>query len=553
MAFYSKLPTVRGTRILTFARVPPNAPDSAVYCNCSVISIDSCKPYAALSYVWGDATTKQYDLICNGVAMKITYNLWAALKAIRTSDPSEDTDEKNVQVAMMGDIYARSMFALVWVGAATKLTGEFFKAAEVVTAGYEITVQEFPEIHQRSLLMNSRQAEGLLTSHLLDCGDDIARRPWFERVWTFQEIRLAPRAVLKCDNYKLNFADFLQTVNYINKYSVGQDLCGARLVNVSMFAPEKSFQSLFRLLAITQTRKATDLRDKLFSLLSMLPHDLYGFMKPNYYLTKHQVFTYASRVCLEIDGEINILAGAVAHYLPIENTSKPIREKDTTLPSWVVDWGTYNSTVYSLQNLSRPPHLIRKVQNRQQRGESIDLYSSSVNVTGTIGGRLFMDSDHKVIYLVEFPRCVLDLFSVNSGRGIPLSDQEFLRFWSGLHTHDSRQCACTKQPSYVAYQWRGIASTVQTGDFYWTTELLVQPEELTEPQSYSLSRAHEPKVAEERDETIKFRYALRAVPGNTPCFQLVGKAHDLRPVGVDGHVRGDLGPFAKFQANFTLT
>ncbi|KAJ8519528.1 hypothetical protein ONZ45_g3519 [Pleurotus djamor] len=300
MALYSKLPTVRSTRILTFARVPPNAPDSAVYCNCSVISIDNCKPYAALSYVWGDATTKQYDLICNGTAMKITYNLWAALKAICTSDPSvrlwldaicinqEDTDEKNVQVAMMGDIYARSMFALVWVGAATKLTREFFNAAEVVKAGHEATVQDFPEIHQRSLSMNSRQAEGLLTSHLLDCGDDIARRPWFERVWTFQEIRLAPRAVLKCDNYKLNFADFLQTVNYINKYSVGQDLCGARLVNI---------------------RKATDLRDKLFSLLSMLPHDLYGFMKPNYYLTKQQVFTYASRVCLEIDGDTNILAG----------------------------------------------------------------------------------------------------------------------------------------------------------------------------------------------------------------------------------------------------
>ncbi|KAF9499658.1 hypothetical protein BDN71DRAFT_1441822 [Pleurotus eryngii] len=91
--YYTKLPTTRSTRVLSFKPLqdivdPSHAASGheTVHCDWSVISVDKPEPYYALSYVWGNI--RVYDLICNGPMMKITYNLWAALKAVWSRYPS---------------------------------------------------------------------------------------------------------------------------------------------------------------------------------------------------------------------------------------------------------------------------------------------------------------------------------------------------------------------------------------------------------------------------------------------------------------------------------
>jgi len=89
--------------------------------------------YQALSYVWGDITGTR-PIFCDedGKFILVTTNCEAALRHLRRSrqsrflwidamciNQSEEPDvvlEKNQQLKMMGDIYARADNVLVWLG-----------------------------------------------------------------------------------------------------------------------------------------------------------------------------------------------------------------------------------------------------------------------------------------------------------------------------------------------------------------------------------------------------------------------------------------------------
>ncbi|KAK0729527.1 heterokaryon incompatibility, partial [Lasiosphaeris hirsuta] len=155
----------------------------AVHCEWSVITVTDPERYDALSYVWGDMNVREHDLVCNGVVIKITRNLWTALRAVWAKSPGrrlwvdaicinqDDIPERNQQVNMMGDIYRRAERVIVWLGEATELTNGLCRVMEVVEAG------------------------GKLSRAALD-GPEIARRTWSRRAWTLQEIMLASHAVV---------------------------------------------------------------------------------------------------------------------------------------------------------------------------------------------------------------------------------------------------------------------------------------------------------------------------------------------------------------------
>lgn len=139
MSVYENLPSSRSTRVLSF--LGSNIDETVVHCEWSVISVDDPEPYFALSYVWGGPNIREHDLICNGRLMKITYNLWVALKAVWSKFPTrklwvdaicinqDDISERNQQVAMMGDIYSRAECVAICVGEATPHSDAFLRSS----------------------------------------------------------------------------------------------------------------------------------------------------------------------------------------------------------------------------------------------------------------------------------------------------------------------------------------------------------------------------------------------------------------------------------------
>ena len=91
--FYSPLLGQRDIRLL---EVLPGDDSDIVVTSLVTVSLDSKPTYAALSYVWGDATqTSMID--CNGKSISITTSLAEALKAFRSFSAGPDAPLKEVQ------------------------------------------------------------------------------------------------------------------------------------------------------------------------------------------------------------------------------------------------------------------------------------------------------------------------------------------------------------------------------------------------------------------------------------------------------------------------
>ncbi|KAF4593012.1 hypothetical protein EYR38_008719 [Pleurotus pulmonarius] len=552
MSVYENLPSSRSTRVLSFLGSnidetlgdPLYEPESAVHCEWSVISVDDPEPYFALSYVWGDPNIREHDLICNGRPMKITYNLWVALQAVWSKFPTrrlwvdaicinqDDITERNQQVAMMGDIYSRAECVTIYVGEATPLSDDFFKIVEVVQAGEKLASVNCP--HPSKDGKKNQDPDRAFMYHILDCATDIVRRPWFIRAWTFQEILLAENATIHCGAHVAPVGDFIDTVTEINRLSTLNDFCGARTVNIPFFAAQTSFKSLYRLLAQSQYRAASDPRDKVYSILSMLPRGAYDFMKPNYSLSYQEVFTYACRVCIEVDKEMNVLGGAGLQYDPGDGDAR------RNLPSWVVDWRVQNDNISYWQRLSRSIDTIdpEALRIRNELGANLDPTSRKIHIPGTALGRFRVHETKNSAFLTPFPKCVTKRMRRGEGfliqctrklkftitRRRPrflasLADDEFATLWQGLVLHDNQQCRCrTPTKSEALYQLRDMPQGLKTGDWLWTTMIDGETEE-----SANASRS--------KDEIYHFHYGLRPVEGAEPSFQLVGMTNGLTEVG----------------------
>jgi hypothetical protein len=198
----------------------------------SSFDIDESPPYVALSYTWGEATSllsntgirvfewksEQYMSLDNQ-SLQISRNLADFLKIWESEEQPEwiwidaisinqsDLNERASQVQLMGEIYSRAEFVLVWLGASIShlesvrwLLQDFLDAVEKYTSEHGV---------DRIIQMNLRDPALPHMLGLSDSTDEIVRRlqeyrifndtrRWFERAWIVQEVALAREIVVLC-------------------------------------------------------------------------------------------------------------------------------------------------------------------------------------------------------------------------------------------------------------------------------------------------------------------------------------------------------------------
>lgn len=158
---------------------------SLIHTTLSDCSYDLIVHFSALSYVWGDATGNKLISI-DGYHVKVTANVYAALSDIQeAARPVRlwvdalcinqfDTQEKNTQVAMMGDIYATADHTIIYLGSAD--------AAEDFSTLRDVLKLEMQT--QKSICF-ARASNITLGVSL---ANSILKREWFFRAWVFQEL-----------------------------------------------------------------------------------------------------------------------------------------------------------------------------------------------------------------------------------------------------------------------------------------------------------------------------------------------------------------------------
>jgi len=175
--------------------------------------------YHPISYVWGDPKVTE-EITVNGVRIAVRYNLATALREFRRQGynllwvdalciDQTNIAERSREVLRMAEIYNTPTRTLVWLGEETENTNAAYnllvrlidyckvpfvdkKGARRIDLDY-ITV--FPWIHPLSEIDEWRKGiEGVI---------DLFSRPYWYRVWTFQELVLARAIVVHCGRNEL--------------------------------------------------------------------------------------------------------------------------------------------------------------------------------------------------------------------------------------------------------------------------------------------------------------------------------------------------------------
>lgn len=129
-------------------------------------------PYEALSYFWGSEGESK-SITVNNWNINIRLNLFNALLRLRDHACSrvlwidaicidqDDTKDKEHQIPLMTEIYAKAYRVLVWLGEADESIGQVFESIRL--AGEDPTM--LPSIEQSIT--------------------QLLQRPWFQRIWVW--------------------------------------------------------------------------------------------------------------------------------------------------------------------------------------------------------------------------------------------------------------------------------------------------------------------------------------------------------------------------------
>lgn len=230
----------------------PN-PDLNAKIECSLIHTtlneydhDLINHHTALSYVWGDAITTTTVLV-EGLAFFVTLNLDTALRYLR--DPTRkfliwayamcinqlDDEEKGRQVRQMRDVYRNATHTIIVLGEPTKNSNAILSAVRSSSTG-----------------KGNHEA---LPWH------DVLTRPWFQRVWVYQELFFSRDPWVRCGRARVRWETLHKAVKALKQASRHVHPWKELLImeeakqRISKQSDHRSLSFVFNLLGILDDRR----------------------------------------------------------------------------------------------------------------------------------------------------------------------------------------------------------------------------------------------------------------------------------------------------------
>lgn len=238
-----------------------------------------------------------------------------------------DLAERGSQVSHTAEIYKGAARVIVWLGVDSLRSTEALKILRSLSSCVEInwgtrTVRSFhapvpSSSHERHL----QQCTDLGTRFEFDesqigCLAHLLGRSWFDRLWIWQEVRLASadsivqygRETLLWDN--LSAAVYL-LIHKTYSPEVESDACYLlrRKLRLAFHLCSKQGNGVKTLLAYTQYSKCSDNRDRIYTLLSLYVVNVELTVKVDYTKSGSEVYEEATRRLLLDCSVVSILAG----------------------------------------------------------------------------------------------------------------------------------------------------------------------------------------------------------------------------------------------------
>jgi len=373
-------------------KLQPGRWDDPISCRIKVVSLDQLfKPrYDTLSYTWGKPGSKS-SISVNGQTIDVSTNLFMALRALRRrfftitiwADAlcidQGNNDEKSKQVALMGKIYKHGRRTWVSLGCPDESWADGswsppFRLPESAPVCSRLIRGAWRYWWHNLVLRRSlRSRRGV--SHIADAvrvmrptrlpnnSDDLDRlhqhkktatsmltwlttHDYWSRVWIVQEIALSrvdPICLFGRHQIPLlSLGSVLRDCTAPDPQAVP---CPAMIEEASYRAQEicmrryeplqtptvgvASTMELLRALQFASYRNASDPRDHIYGLRSLIPAIDQTWIKPNYILTTRELYADVTRLLLERKWSVSLLCCAVG---------MGHQQNGHNLPSWSLDF-----------------------------------------------------------------------------------------------------------------------------------------------------------------------------------------------------------------------
>lgn len=196
MYCHKPLPRTKTIRVLILEPAPKIS--CPVSCTLKELCLDGLKPglgqYEALSYVWGSPKGNE-TILCHGEPLHVTENCLAALRHLRQQRrprilwvdalciDQSSLEERNHQVALMGEVYRMARCVLIWLGVGTSVTRRMMRFLWWNKEISRLGAIHYPSSRLVRRLLGLLMVEVRNPDRVPDYFHDALPIDWFTRVW----------------------------------------------------------------------------------------------------------------------------------------------------------------------------------------------------------------------------------------------------------------------------------------------------------------------------------------------------------------------------------
>ncbi|KAL8961007.1 MAG: hypothetical protein Q9183_005371, partial [Haloplaca sp. 2 TL-2023] len=359
---YSPLdPQSRTTRLVT---VHPGSFNEDLHLSLRIVNVDETN-YEALSYTWGSTDSPGVVYVGHHPSsssepsdyLEVTHNLELALRYLRSEETprdiwidaicidQENPEERGEQVLKMGVIYQNAFRVLIWLGEAGDDGALALTSLRYLSSWVKID-------WQRNQVTSMFDGETDLSRHEVELPFDqeqwwsiltFFHRPWFHRLWIWQEVLLAKSASLHCGYDTFEWSDFRKAIIGLRYKHLPKDMSTEwkgpyieAFSHIHVLTCRRPFEgTLVAWIEGTERCRYSDPRDRIYALLHIMSRaDSLVGIRPNYRETP--LCVYQEVILLELDRrrDLNLL-----RFCELNNGSTGLK------PSWVPDWSNPKASI----------------------------------------------------------------------------------------------------------------------------------------------------------------------------------------------------------------
>jgi len=344
--------------------------------------------YKALSYVWG-SSKETSAITVNGVPFNATTNLASALRHIRNNRLAEilwvdaicinqqRINERNHQVNMMPRIYESAQEVIAWLGESYDDSDEAMRllhrwGSALASIGVDSYNNVRPKLDWFRKGKNAddfiARIEQPFTERAWNALKSLYKRPYWRRLWIFQEFVLAKNVSIMCGSVRLEWACLLADVffccweeAFADSTSVlalgGPAIYKMVQENVShshidymlhdllrwrdtIHEPRwrEAAESLLELIWKASFRDCTDPRDHVFAMAGFSSYGSHAIVV-DYSLSIDDTNIEFARSCI-LHSDFQVLSFAGIGY-------KEVSHPASKFPSWAPEWDALGKTGHS--------------------------------------------------------------------------------------------------------------------------------------------------------------------------------------------------------------